>query len=67
MNSQLFKAYLVQNGKTQGALAKELGLSLSRINAKINGSNGADFTQTEISEISRLWHLSAEELKRIFF
>lgn len=67
MNSQLFKSYMRRHDRTQATLAKDLGLSLSRLNAKINATNGADFTQTEISEISRLWKLTAEELRQIFF
>lgn len=37
-----------KHDETQATLAKKLGLSLSRLNAKINNTNGADFTRPEI-------------------
>lgn len=36
MNKQLLASVLAKNGDTQSDLAKVLGLSLSRTNAKIN-------------------------------
>lgn len=67
MNSLLFKSYMRKHVETQATLAKKLGLSLSRLNAKINNTNGADFTRPEIFEVVCLWQLTAEELQQIFF
>ena len=54
-------------GDTQEVLAKALGISLSRLNAKINETDGAEFTQSEITFIKIRYHLTAEEVDAIFF
>ena len=48
MNKLLLKSHMAKKGETQAVLAEVMGLSLSRLNAKINGTRGAEFTQTEI-------------------
>lgn len=67
MNSKLFKAYLRRNGDTQKSLADEMGLSLSRINAKINQTGGAEFMMSEILWMADHWKLTNEEVCLIFF
>jgi hypothetical protein len=54
-------------GDTQQILADALGLSLSRLNAKINEINGAEFRQSEITFFRNRWHLTPEEVDQIFF
>ena len=54
-------------GDTQQILADALGMSLSRLNAKINETDGAEFTQSEITAIKIRYHLTAEEVDLIFF
>lgn len=54
-------------GDTQEILAAALGISLSRLNAKINEVNGAEFKQSEIAFFRNRWHLTAEEVDQIFF
>ena len=66
MDSALFKSYIVRNNDTQRLLAKALGISLSNLNAKINGKT-ASFRQAEIILIKDRYHLSAEEVDAIFF
>lgn len=66
MNSALLKARMVQNGDTQTELAAFLGMSLSTLNAKING-NGTDFRQNEITAIKDRYSLTADEVDAIFF
>lgn len=66
MNSALLKSHMVKNGDTQTALAEALGISLSNLNAKING-NGTDFRQSEIDAIKRRYHLTADDVDAIFF
>ena len=54
-------------GDTQADLADALGISLSRTNAKINETDGAEFTKREIAIIKFRYHLNAEEVDAIFF
>lgn len=67
MNSSLLKSYIVKYDTTQEKLAIAMGISLSRLNAKINGTNGADFSQTEIAFIKKRYKLSNKEVCNIFF
>ena len=67
MNKMLVKSHMAQRGDPQAILAEAMGLSLSRLNAKINGTGGAEFTQTEISFISERYKLSGSETMRVFF
>lgn len=67
MNTALFKAYLAQHRETQASFAEKLGLSASRLNAKINHTNGAEFLQSEITVIQQLWQLTAQEVYLLFF
>lgn len=67
MNKCLLKSHMAKKGDTQSCLANAMGLSLSRLNAKINETAGAEFTQTEIAFISKRYRLSAGETMRIFF
>lgn len=66
MNSNKLKAKIVENGETQQDLANALGISLSRLNAKIN-SNGAEFKQGEITIIKERYKLTAIEIGEVFF
>lgn len=67
MNKSLFLSVMVKNQDTQGTLAKAMGLSLSRLNAKINERGGAAFTQTEIAFIIQRYGLTNDEAMEIFF
>lgn len=66
MNAALLKSIIVKNNDTQERLAKYLGISLSNLNAKINGKT-ASFRQSEISAIKNRYSLAAEEVDSIFF
>lgn len=66
MNKNLLKSHMASKGDTQAVLAKEMGLSLSRLNAKINGTSNAEFTQTEIAFIASRYKLSPKELEAVF-
>lgn len=66
MNKLLLKSHMAKRGDTQAILAEAMGLSLSRLNAKINGTGGAEFTQTEIAFISERYKLSGSETMRVF-
>lgn len=67
MNKQLLRSYMVRGGDTQASLACAMSISLSRINAKINRTGGAEFTQGEISFIAGRYNMSAKELDAVFF
>lgn len=56
---------MVKYGDSQKDLAIALGISLSRLNLKING--GADFRQAEILFIKDRYKLKPEEIDAIFF
>lgn len=66
MDKQLLKSHMYKRGDTQSSLASAMGLSLSRLNAKINETGGAEFTQTEISFLADRYNLSAKETMLIF-
>lgn len=66
VNKQLLKGLIVQYDGTQLALAEAMGLSLSRLNAKIN-ENNADFTQNEIAFIKNRYNLTNNQVVDIFF
>ncbi|MEE3478759.1 MAG: hypothetical protein VZQ81_01855 [Succiniclasticum sp.] len=66
MNKQLLKAEMVRYGDTQESLAAAMGISLSRLNAKIN-SEHAEFRQNEILFIKRRYALDADSINAIFF
>ena len=66
MNKPLFRSFMVKFSDTQETLAEAIGISLSRLNAKIN-SNGAEFTQKEIAFIKGRYNLTAAEVDAIFF
>lgn len=67
LNSQRLKGLIVGIDGNQITLAKAMGLSLSRLNAKINETSGAEFTQSEIAFIKRRYGLSDSETADIFF
>lgn len=66
MNSQLLKGIIKIHDGSQSALADAMGLSLSRLNAKIN-ETGAEFSQSEIVFIRDRYKLSTSEVTDIFF
>ena len=52
---------------TQEQLAEYLGISRSTFSAKLNETNGAEFTQGEIAMIKFKYDLSPDEIDAIFF
>lgn len=67
MNKNLFISKMKLFGDTQESLAEAVGISLSRLNAKINETGGAEFTKNEIKAIKLRYCLTAEEVDLIFF
>lgn len=67
MNADILKGKIRGKAMTQEDVAGKIGLSLSRFNAKINETGGAEFSLGEIRSIKALFHLDAEEVDEIFF
>ena len=67
MNVALLKGEIRAKSLTQKDVAAGIGVSLSRFNAKLNNSGGAEFSLGEIRAIKQLLQLSSESVDRIFF
>ena len=61
------RAYMAGNGNTQSGLARAIGISVSRLNAKINETGSAEFRQSEILAIAKRYAMGPEEIGRVFF
>ena len=55
------------NGDNGGDLAKYLQISRTTLSAKMNETNGAEFTQNEICRIKEKYSLTSNEIDEIFF
>ena len=55
------------HGDTGETLSNYLGIARSTFSAKKNETNGAEFTQGEITKIKARYNLNAEEVDLIFF
>jgi len=67
INKTLLQSYIVKFDGNQLVLARAMGLSLSRLNAKINETKGAEFKQSEIIFMRDRYHLTDHEVCNIFF
>jgi len=67
LNKNELEAMMKRHGDTGSKLADYLGIARSTFSAKINETNGAEFTQSEISLIKMRYSLSADEVDTIFF
>lgn len=67
MDKNLLRSYMAEYGDTQSKLAEAMGISLSRLNAKINGSKGAEFVQSEIQFIASRYHMKPKDVTAVFF
>ncbi len=66
MKSQDLKGIIKAKDGSQSVLANAMGISLSRLNAKIN-ETGAEFTQSEIAFIRDRYRLTKGQVTDIFF
>lgn len=66
MNLDLLKGAILSKGMTQAEVAKSIGVSLSRFNAKINQTRGAVFTLQEVKALKALLDLSMAQIEEIF-
>lgn len=67
MNKPLLESVMKLHSDTQADLAEYLGISLSRLNAKINEYRGAQFVLSEIAAIRSRYTLSEKQVNDIFF
>lgn len=67
MNSVLLKGKIRAKGVTQGEIATKIGLSLSRFNAKLNNTSGAEFSLGEVRALKTVLSLDSDEVESIFF
>ena len=67
MNKNLLRSHMAKHGDTQAVLAEAMGISLSRLNAKINQAGGAEFTQTEMAFIADRYGMTPKDINHIFF
>lgn len=67
MNTALLKGEIRAKSLTQEDVASKIGISLSRFNAKLNNSGGAEFSLGEVRAIKTLLQLSPERVDLIFF
>lgn len=67
MNSALLKGKIVENSMTQTEVSQNIGISLSRFNAKLNNTGGAEFTLGEIRALKELLNLDSTQVEKIFF
>lgn len=67
MDKQLLQSYIVKHDGKQEVLATAMGLSLSRLNAKINETKGAQFNKNEMAFIRERYKLTSKEADKIFF
>lgn len=67
MNKNMLESVMKLHGDTGTVLAQFLGIARSTFSAKINETNGAEFTQSEISKIKWRYSLKPDEVDDIFF
>lgn len=65
VNAPAFKAMLAMHKATQNDIADLLGLSVSAVNSRINGS--IEFRRNEINAIRKEYELTDAETMAIFF
>ena len=66
MNKNLLVSKMKLRGDNQDTLARVLDLSLTRTNAKINGTDGAQFNPDEIKIMIGRYNLTPDEVVQIF-
>lgn len=66
MNKDLLKGRIRSLGMTQSDIATKVGISLSRFNAKINETDGAEFSLGEVQALKRILNLTSEQIDLIF-
>ena len=67
MNKALLKSKISLYDHNFSDLALVVGCSRTRLSAKLNETEGAEFKKSEIEKIKKEYSLTAEEVDLIFF
>lgn len=67
MNKRILESFMKLNGDNGATLAKFLGISRGTFSAKLNETNGSEFTQGEIAKIKSRYSLTPKDIDMIFF
>lgn len=67
MNKLRLEAVMKLHGDTGTSLARFLNMARTTFSAKINETNGAEFTQGEIARIKEKYSLDPDDIAAIFF
>ncbi len=67
MNKKKLESIMKLYGDTGTSLSIFLGIARSTFSAKLNETNGAEFTQGEIINIKNKYELNPNEIAEIFF
>lgn len=67
MNKRYLASKMALYGDKGGDIAEYLGMARSTFSAKLNGTAGAEFTQSEIMKIIQRYELTADEVTQCFF
>lgn len=67
MDTNKLKSKMALYGDTGKDLSKFLNIARSTLSFKINETNGAEFTQSEILRIKERYSLNSKEIDEIFF
>lgn len=67
MNKKLLRSEMVLHDDTNVSLAAVLGISPQSLSAKMNETNGAEFTQGEMNVIRNRYDLTDAKFVAIFF
>lgn len=65
MNYSYLKAKIIENGKTQGDFAADLGITQQELSRKINDKS--QFSTAQILKAKEILNLSGEDIVRCFF
>ena len=67
MNTDKLLGVMKENRDTLKSLSQAIGLSRTRLSAKIHGTDGAVFTQPEMFIIKNRYNLNDADFTAIFF
>ena len=66
MNKELLRSVMALYGDTNKTLAAFIGISEQSFSNKVN-ENGTEFKKGEIAKIKERYHLTCDQVDRIFF
>ena len=67
VNKQRLKSVMALHGDRNEDIANYMGISPQRFSAKLNGTKGAEFTQSEIQKVKEKYNLTCGQVGAIFF